>query len=128
MATVSHQYVAVILAMEGLFSSIGGDVGSTLSAPIWTSAFPKALANHLPAKDLPIQTIYGSLVLQLSFPIGLDACIANQKVCGDVQKTLLIPGIVVWIIGIIAVLAWRNIDLKNVKQVKDNVVEFHIRN
>lgn len=43
MAAVSHQYVAVILALEGLFSSIGGGIGSTLSAAIWTTEFPRLL-------------------------------------------------------------------------------------
>ncbi|KUJ09762.1 MFS general substrate transporter [Mollisia scopiformis] len=62
MSAVSHQYVAVVLAMEGLSSSIGGAISSTLSAAIWTSVFPKALAKHLPAKDLPdLEKIYGSL-------------------------------------------------------------------
>lgn len=123
MAAVSHQYVAVILAMEGLFSSIGGGIGSSMSAAIWTSAFPKALANHLPAKDLPnLQKIYGNLATQLSFPIGSDTRIAIQKAYGDAQRTMLLPGIAVWIIGIVAVLAWRDVNLKNIKQVKGNVI------
>jgi MFS family permease len=123
MAAVSHQYVAVILAMEGLFSSIGGGIGSTLSAAIWTSAFPKALANHLPAKDLPILgKIYSSLTTQLSFPIGSDTRIAIQEAYSDAQRRLLIPGLAVWIIGIVAVLAWRDVNLKNINQVKGNVI------
>ncbi|OBT39235.1 hypothetical protein VE00_09926 [Pseudogymnoascus sp. WSF 3629] len=123
MAAVSHQYVAVVLAMEGLFSSIGGGIGSTLSAAIWASAFPEALANHLPAKDLSnIENIYSSVTTQLSFPIGSDTRIAIQDAYGDAQRKLLIPGIAVWIIGIVAVLAWRDVNLKNIKQVKGNVI------
>jgi MFS family permease len=123
MAAVPHQYVAVILAMEGLFSSVGGGIGSSISAAIWTSVFPKALAKHLPAKDLPnIQEIYGSLTTQLSFPIGSDTRIAIQDAYSDAQRTLMLPAIVVWVIGIVAVLAWRDINLKNVKQVKGNVI------
>ncbi|KFY14795.1 hypothetical protein V491_05904 [Pseudogymnoascus sp. VKM F-3775] len=123
MAAVSHQYVAVVLAMEGLFSSIGGGIGSTLSAAIWASAFPKALAGHLPDQDLPnIREIYSSVTTQLSFPIGSNTRIAIQDAYSDAQKRLLIPGIAVWIIGIVAVLAWRDVNLKNVKQVKGNVI------
>jgi len=123
MAAVSHQYIAVILAMEGLFSSIGGAIGSSMSAAIWTSAFPRALAKHLPAKDLPnIQKIYSSLTAQLSFQIGSDTRIGIQQAYSDAQRTLLIPGLVVWIIGIVAVLAWRDVDLRKVEQVRGNVI------
>ena len=123
MAAVSHQYIAVILAMEGLFSSIGGGIGSTLAAAIWTSAFPEALAKHLPAKDLPdIQKIYGDVTTQLSFAIGSDTRIGIQNAYSDAQRTLLIPGLVVWVIGVIAVLAWRDVDLKKVEQVRGNVI------
>ncbi|KAH8880469.1 siderophore iron transporter mirB [Thozetella sp. PMI_491] len=123
MAAVSHQYVAVILAMEGLFSSIGGSIGSTLSAAIWTSVFPKALANHLPAKDLPnLQKIYGSVATQLTFPVGSDTRIAIENAYSDAQRTLLIPAMAVWILGISAVIAWRDVDLRKVQQVRGNVV------
>jgi hypothetical protein len=36
MAAASHQQVAVVLAIEGMFSSVGGAVGSTIAAAIWT--------------------------------------------------------------------------------------------
>lgn len=42
MAAASHQQVAVVLAVEGMFSSVGGAVGSTVAAAIWTGE----LSNH----------------------------------------------------------------------------------
>jgi len=36
MAAASHQHVAVVLAVEGMFASIGGAIGSTVAAAIWT--------------------------------------------------------------------------------------------
>jgi len=36
MAATSHQLVAVVLAVEGMYSNIGGAIGSTVAAAVWT--------------------------------------------------------------------------------------------
>ena len=45
MAAASHQHVAVVLAVLGMFGSIGSAIGLTISAAIWQDVFPKKLAN-----------------------------------------------------------------------------------
>jgi hypothetical protein len=62
MAATSHQYIAVMIAFEGMFSSIGGAVGSTVAAAIWTGVFTKKLAEYLPASaQADLFSIYGDI-------------------------------------------------------------------
>jgi MFS family permease len=122
MAAASHQQVAVVLAVEGMFSSIGGAIGSSVAAAIWTGVFPKQLAKHLPQESLANLTmIYGSLTTQLSYPVGTatrDAIIVSY---GEAQKLMLISATVVLVLAIISVAVWRDIDVKKFKQVKGMV-------
>lgn len=67
MAAASHQHVAVVLAFLALFSSIGGAIGQTVAAAIWTGLMPGALDRNLPASHQAEATsIYASLETQLS--------------------------------------------------------------
>ncbi|CAM1509362.1 Fc.00g031010.m01.CDS01 [Cosmosporella sp. VM-42] len=123
MAAVSHQYVAVVLAMEGMFSSIGGGVGSSVAAAIWQGVFPQALAKYLPEEEQGnLTAIYGDLITQLSYPIGSPARDAIQKAYGEAQRMMLIGATCVLVVAVGAVAMWRDINVKNFKQVKGRVV------
>lgn len=119
MAAASHQQVAVVLAVEGMFASVGGAIGSTVAASIWTGVFPVRLLRHLPddAKD-QFDLIYGSIVTQLSYPVGSPIRIAIQQAYGEAQRYMLIGGSTVLVLSIISVIVWRDIDVRNHKQVK----------
>jgi hypothetical protein len=39
MAATDHQYLAVVLAVEGMMSSIGGAIGSSIGSAIWINSF-----------------------------------------------------------------------------------------
>lgn len=60
---MSFQDLASVTALLPLWSSLGGSIGTAISAAIWTNKMPKALTNHL--SDLLSQTdidsIYGSI-------------------------------------------------------------------
>ncbi|KAF8310307.1 MFS general substrate transporter [Clavulina sp. PMI_390] len=123
MAAVSHQRIAVVLAVEGLFSQIGGAIGSTVAASIWQSVFPKKLAQYLPAADLPdLELIYEDIIAQLSYPVGSDTRLAIQRAYGDAQTMMLAAGTAVWILAFGGVLLWKDIDLKQHKQVRGHVI------
>ena len=123
MAAASHQYIAIVIAVLGLFGNIGGAIGLTISAAIWQHVFPQKLADYLPSSELSnLLNIYESLDVQLSYPIGSATRIAIQHAYGDAQRMLLIAGSSAWIFGLIAVLMWRNIDVTNIRQVKGQVV------
>lgn len=122
MAAASHQHIAIVLAVLGVFSNIGGAIGLTVAAAIWQGVFPNKLAEYLPASELPnLVTIYEDIKVQLAYPVGSPARLAIQHAYGDAQKMLLIAGTAVWALGIIAVVMWRDIKVIGIKQVKGHV-------
>ncbi|KZZ94908.1 Major facilitator superfamily domain, general substrate transporter [Moelleriella libera RCEF 2490] len=123
MAAASHQYVAVILAVESMFAAIGAAVGLTVSAAIWQAVFSEKLREYLPESAMRNFTdIYGRLDVQLSYPMGSPTRIAIQKAYGDGQRAMLIGGTAVLALAVVAVAAWRDINVKNIKQVQGNVI------
>ncbi|KAK6860271.1 siderophore iron transporter [Apiospora arundinis] len=122
LAATSHQYIAVVLAIEGMFSSVGGAIGSTVATAIWTGVFPGKLEAYLPEEEKAnYLTIYGSLEVQQGFPIGSPARDALARAYGETQKLMLIAATVVLIIPWIAAMCWRDINVKKFKQVKGTV-------
>ena len=123
MAAASHQTVAVMLALIALFSSVGGAIGSSVVGAIWTNTLPSELERLLPS-DLKSNStaIYDSLVVQLSYPMGSPARNAIIEAYGIAQKRMCIAATCVLLLGLGAVLSWRNIDVRQHKQVKGRVV------
>lgn len=123
MAAVSHQYVAVVLALEGMFAYVGGAIGQTVASAIWTGVFPKKLEQYLPeSAQQNLTQIYGSLVVQLSYPRGTPERDAIILAYGDAQRNMLIASSAVLVIGVVAVFFWRDINVKERKQVKGLVI------
>lgn len=123
MAIATHGQVAVVLAVQGMFSSIGGAIGGTVSAAIWTGVFPVKLAEYLPADALPnLDKIYGKLDVQLEYEWGSPARNAIMRAYGDAQKNMLIAATAILSIGLVATAVWRDIKVKDFKQVKGNVI------
>ncbi|KAK3385511.1 major facilitator superfamily domain-containing protein [Podospora didyma] len=123
MAVTSHQYIAVVLAIESMFSSVGGAVGLTVASAIWNGVFPVRLAEYLPAEEMPnIADIYSKLTTQLSYPIGSPTRDAINQAYGDAQKYMLIAATVVQVISLASVIVWRDIKVSDFKQVKGVVV------
>ncbi|KAK2752889.1 hypothetical protein FQN54_008042 [Arachnomyces sp. PD_36] len=93
MAEVSHNEVAVVLAMHGVFGSIGSSMGLSISGAIWTNTLPDALYKHLSEshKD-QYMTIYGSLKKQLEYDWGTPVRDAIVAAYGDTQRALAIAG------------------------------------
>ncbi|PGH05894.1 hypothetical protein GX51_02675 [Blastomyces parvus] len=123
MAATSHQYVAVVLAVEAMFANIGGAIGQTVAAAIWTGMFPQRLAEYLPEEAKANATIiYGDLKVQRSYPVGSPERIAINKAYGDGQKYMLIGGTAILAVSLGATMMWRDIKVKDFKQVKGLVV------
>ena len=123
MAATSHQHIAIVLAVLGMFGNVGGAIGSTVAAAIWQDIFPKKLAEYLPASELPnLFSIYEDITVQLSYPVGSPTRLAIQHAYGDAQKMMLIAGTAVWAVGLVGVVMWRDIKLIGIKQTKGHVV------
>jgi hypothetical protein len=78
LSVVSHQHIAVILATLGLFGSVRGAIGSTVTSAIWQNVFPKRLAVYLPTEELPnLLMIYADIETQLSYEVGSPGMVAS---------------------------------------------------
>jgi MFS family permease len=122
MAAASHQQVATVLAIEGMFSSVGGAIGSTIATAIWTGNFRNKLQKYLPASAQgDIDLIYGDIVTQSSYPWGSPTRDAINRAYGDTQKLMLASSTAFLALAIVAVAIWRNIYVKDIKQVRGRV-------
>lgn len=122
-AAAAQQYFAISIALLNLFAYIGNAVGFTISAAIWQGTFPEKLALHLPPESQGnLTTIYSSIEEQLSYEWGSPTRLAIQHAYGDTWRYLLITGAAIWIVGLVAMLVWKNMNVKGVKQNKGYVV------
>ena len=123
MAATTHQHVAVVLAIQDMFSAVGGAVGNTVSTAIWTGTFKNNLRRFLPPSELAnADMIYQDLTRQLSYPAGSPARLAIQNAYGESQKWQLTATVASLSFMIPCVLAWRDYQLKDHKQAKGTVV------
>ncbi|KAJ4361954.1 hypothetical protein N0V83_010895 [Neocucurbitaria cava] len=121
MAPSDHQHMAVIIAVLNLFCSIGSATGSTVSAAIWTGTFYNNLVKNVP-EGVNVRSIYASLPTQLSYRWGSPERQGIAQAYADSQKLMLTTSICMLAVALIAASFWRNINIKNIKQVKGRVV------
>ncbi|KAI0594285.1 major facilitator superfamily transporter [Biscogniauxia sp. FL1348] len=119
MASVDHQQIAVVVALHSLFASIGAAIGFAIAGGIWTNILPAKLYENLPegSKNLT-SSIYGSLVIQESYPLGSpirDAIIASYA---DVQRKMVIAGTAFLPLCIISIFMWKNINVLKIEETK----------
>ena len=123
MSAASHQDIAAVVAVVSMFSSIGGAIGSTIAGATWQAVFPTKLVEYLPAEEQQnLLGIYTMLEVQLSYEVGTPARIAIQRAYADAQAMMLTAGTAIWLVAFIAVAFWRNTNIKNVKQVRGQVI------
>lgn len=114
MAAVSHKHFAVVLALLAMFSQIGGAIGSTVSAAIWTGVFPKKLKQYLPPDAQNNATIiFSALPQQLSYPVGSPVRVAIQHAYGDAQKIMLTAATCILVATLFTVSMWRDLKVKD---------------
>ncbi|OAA55529.1 Major facilitator superfamily domain, general substrate transporter [Niveomyces insectorum RCEF 264] len=118
MASVTHQEVAVVLAIYGLFGSIGASIGETIAGALWTNELPKQLYQHLPAdsKNLTM-TIYESIVEQESYPVGSPIRDAIIAAYANVMRKMVIAGACFLPPMVLCLFLWRNINLKTIEKI-----------
>lgn len=120
MAAAPQKYVASVLSLESMITSIGAAVGSTISSAMWTGIFPKKLVEYLPA-DAPFEEIYGSLVVQASYPPGSPIRTAINHAYGETQRYMLITATCMYIITWGSVLFWQDFNVKKMKKQNDRL-------
>ncbi|RDW66569.1 siderophore iron transporter mirB-like protein [Coleophoma cylindrospora] len=122
LAASDHQHIAAVLALLYVMGNIGGAIGNAICGAIWTNTFPKALARYLPeSAQADLDSIYGDLSTQLSYPMGSETRIGIQQAYGYAQEKMLIAGTAIIALAFVWILLIRNINLANVPQVKGTV-------
>lgn len=127
MANVTHQEIAVAIALWGLFGSIGAAIGSAIAGGIWTNILPKQLYSNLPA-EYKNQTldIYSNITAQLEFEMGTPARDAIILSYGHVQRLMVIAGVVIIPICIACLFMWKNVNVRKLegyeRKKKGNVI------
>ncbi|RMZ75032.1 hypothetical protein DV737_g5487, partial [Chaetothyriales sp. CBS 132003] len=122
LAASDHQHVAAILALLYVVGTIGGSIGNTISAAIWTNTFESALERYLPESALPdLEDIYNDLETQLSYPWDSPTRRGIQKAYGYAQQRMLAAGTAFMIFAFISMLLIKNINVKNLRQTKGTV-------
>lgn len=108
MAGGGREGTPMMLALIGLFSSIGGSIGYAVSAAIYNNVFVEALASHLPddLKANATEIYLAGITPQMAYPVGSDLRNAVIYAWGYAQKmnciastcilALLIPGVAIW--------------------------------
>ncbi|TAQ84630.1 hypothetical protein B7494_g7035 [Chlorociboria aeruginascens] len=122
MAAAPHENVASMLALIGLFSSVGGAIGQAISGAIYTNTFPGALDRALPGNTTLNALLYGSLTVQLEYPIGTPERTAVIEAYGYSQKCLTIAATAFLIPAFLWVAIWKDFKVKELRQVKGRVL------
>ncbi|KAF7856940.1 hypothetical protein EAF04_009700 [Stromatinia cepivora] len=120
MAAAPHKGVASMLALIGLFTSVGGAIGVAISGAIYTNKFPAALAQKITDEVLAAQ-LYGNLTAQLQYPVGSMERNAVWFAYGESMKWLAVAGTVFLIPCFLFVGMWRDFKVDEMKQVKGTV-------
>ncbi|KAI1426816.1 siderochrome-iron transporter MirB [Xylaria sp. FL1777] len=116
MARVTHQEIAVALALWGLFGSVGASIGLAIAGGLWTNILPAKLYEFLPEENKDqAGEIFGSIIVQLSYPMGTPVRDAIIAAYGDVQRKMVIAGAAFLPACLLCLLLWKNINVKTLE-------------
>ncbi|KAL4938513.1 hypothetical protein BDV06DRAFT_52521 [Aspergillus oleicola] len=111
-AASDHNNIASALAFLGVFGSMGGAVGSSISGAIWTNTLPEALKRLLPeSAKADWRIIYESLDTQLSYPLGSLVRNAIAFAYAETQTKMLFAGTAIMASALVWMFLIRDIKL-----------------
>lgn len=110
MAASDRTNVPMMLSLIGLFSSLGGSIGTAVAGAVYADTFPKALRQALPddAKSQATTLYLGGYLSQLTYPVGTPIREAINYAWGYNQKYGCVAATVVLVLAFPAVAAWKN--------------------
>ncbi|CAO1634338.1 unnamed protein product [Parajaminaea phylloscopi] len=119
LAAANHDEAAASLAIMTVFGSAGASFGDAVSAAVWTHLFPRALLKHLPTESqADWETIYDSLDVQLSYPVGSATRTAIASSYADVQTWMVTAGTAIMALGAVVVFIIRDVKLDRPQSAK----------
>jgi hypothetical protein len=123
MAAADREGVPMMLALLGLFNSLGGAIGYAVAAAIYNNVWLEALSSRLPS-DLQSEanTIYLAGYLgQMKYPVGGAAREAINYAWGRTQMYGSIAATCLLVLGLPCIAIWKNYNVDK-KQNKGTVL------
>lgn len=123
MAACDREGVPMVLALLGLFSSVGQAIGSAVIAAIYNKVFPEAAARKLPpgSESTVNELLLGGYVTATGYALGTPERNAANYASSEVQKWGGVAATCVLAIAIPGILLWKNYKLDK-KQNKGNML------
>lgn len=121
MAPISHQEIAVVIGIWGMFGSVGAAVGLAISGGIWNNILPEQLYQRLPEESKSLaSTIFGDIEQQMKYLDGSPERDAIVGAYGDVQRKLVIAGACFMPLILASIYIWKDINVKKLEDEKGN--------
>ncbi|OJJ36911.1 hypothetical protein ASPWEDRAFT_108520 [Aspergillus wentii DTO 134E9] len=110
MASSDRENVPLMLALIGLFASLGGAIGNAVSAAIYSNTFVDALTSALPddLKGNATQISNGGWALQQTYPLGSPSRNAANYAWGYSQKCGAIAATAILVLAFPCIAIWKN--------------------
>lgn len=117
MAPVTHQQIASVSALWGLFGGFGSSIGFSIAGAIWNNVTPGKLYELLPeeSKD-QTATIFGQIAVQMSFADGTLERAAVVGAYAHSQRLMVIAGACFVPLCIASIFIWKNINVKKLEE------------
>ncbi|KAF1957683.1 siderophore iron transporter-like protein mirB [Byssothecium circinans] len=118
-APVTHQQIAAVKALWGLFGGFGSSIGYSISGAMWNTILPDELYKRLPEESKANATlIFGSIVTQMSYADGSPEREAIVGAYAHVQRLMVIAGACFVPLCIACIFFWKNINVKKLEEEK----------
>ncbi|CAI7678625.1 unnamed protein product [Penicillium pancosmium] len=113
MAVVSHQEIAVVTAVWGLFGAIGAALGFAIAGGMWNNILESQINARLPEESKHLSaSIFSNLMTQMSYEDGTAERAAIVGAYGDVQRKMVIVGVCLTPVCVLCTYFWRNVNVK----------------
>ncbi|KAF1845005.1 siderophore iron transporter-like protein mirB [Cucurbitaria berberidis CBS 394.84] len=117
MVHVTHQEIAAITAIWGLFGSFGSSIGNAIGGAMWNNLLPAELLKRLPEEQKAnYRAIFGDIVLQMSFLDGTPERDAIVGAYGSVMRKMVITGAVLVPLCFVSIFLWKNVNVKKLEE------------
>ncbi|RDW81286.1 uncharacterized protein DSM5745_04843 [Aspergillus mulundensis] len=117
MAPVTHQYIAVVNALGGLFGGVGSGIGLAIAGALWNNLLPQEMYNRLPESQKEnARAIFGDMVLQMSFADGSDERTAIVDSYAHVMRLMVIAGAALMPLCLLSIVVWRDINVRKIEE------------
>jgi MFS family permease len=117
MVPVTHQEIAVVNAIWGLFGSFGSSIGYAIAGAMWNNILPGQLLQRLPeSSKADYRTIFGSITVQSSFADGTPERDAIVGAYADVQRKMVITGACFVPLCLACIWVWKNTNIKKLEK------------